>query len=81
MKSKALGYGFDIDMTFLRAVRVLYWRILKGESWREIAYSWNKNYPEWEGKDPGGNQLYGMTVVDCAAIKLGLKGHSHRLLY
>lgn len=78
MKSKYADFGWEIDMTLLRAIRVIYWRAVKHETWRGIAFLWNKKYPEYEGFDIDSNQLYGMSVVDCAAnkIKIGSYGSS-----
>jgi hypothetical protein len=75
MKSKNEDFGWDIDMTFMRAIKVMYWKIRYGMTWRSIAYLWGKEYPDEDNKDLGANQLYGMSVLDCAATKIGLKSY------
>ena len=75
MKSKNADYGWDVDMTIFRALRVLWWRCVKGETWRAIGYEWERCYPENPSLDLNGNQYYGMSVTDCAATKLGMKSY------
>ena len=81
MKSKYADYGYDVDMTYARALRVIYWRLVKDRSWREIAYYWSKDYPQFNGADINGSQLYGMTILDCAARKVGFSSGGCDLLY
>ena len=75
MKSKNADYGWDIDMTIWRAIRVFYWRAIKHETWRAIAFMWAETYPDYKGLELKGNQYFGMSVLDCAAIKLGLRSY------
>jgi len=74
MKSPNVDYGWDIKMTWLRALRVIAWRVCKHESWRGIAYMWEKFYPDTE-LSLNSNQYYGMSVLDCAAVTIGLKSY------
>jgi hypothetical protein len=74
MKSKNADYGWDIEMTYLRAIRVVWWR-LRHETWRSIAFLWIYYYPDEENRDLDSNQYYGMSVLDCAATKLGFSSY------
>lgn len=80
MKSKNADYGWDIDMTFFRALRVICWRAIIGDTWRGISYTWNDKYPESPPLDFDSNQFHGMSVIDCAATKLGFNSLESRLL-
>jgi len=75
MISLNADYGWQIDMTLYRAIRVVCWRIFRGETWRGIAYLWEEYYPEKDLLQLNGNQFYGMSVLDCAATKLGFRSY------
>ena len=80
MKSKNADYGFDIEMTFFRAIRVAFWRVVMNESWRSIAWLWLDHYDKNEDKELKGNQFYGISVLDCAATTLGFSDYCHGIL-
>lgn len=75
MKSTNADYGWDIDMTYIRALRVLWWRAIKHYSWRAIAEKWADIYPRLTPDGINGNQFFGMCIADCAAIKIGLSSY------
>jgi hypothetical protein len=66
------SYGIYVEMTPLRALRVLWWRVVRGMTWRAIAYMWIISYRWYAPCDLKylGNQLYGLAVCEEAAHKL-----------
>ena len=75
MRSVNEDYGWDINMSVLRALRVVWWRVVQHETWRGIAEKWEYSYPENPRLELKGNQFYGVTVIDCAATTLGLASY------
>lgn len=76
MESKNCDYGFDIYMPPINAILVLCWRVFFGETWRGIAGEYLKyDKYNWSDKDLYGNQFYGMSILDCAAVRLGFKSY------
>ena len=75
MKIRAKNVDTDllVDMTIWRALRVVYWRVFCGHTWRRISEMWCDRYLEHMALS--GNQIHGMVVLDCAAITLGLKSY------
>ncbi len=76
MRAKHHDYGWDIPMTYFRAIRVFWWKCIVGNSWRGIAEEWVKVYPDEQNIELSGNQFYGVTICDCSAVKLGFSGYS-----
>jgi len=72
---KEVDYGFNPYMSLWLALKVAYWRVVNGETWRGIAYlffGYDRNNSDEELK---GNQFYGMEIMDVAARKLGFKSY------
>ncbi len=69
-------YGFNPSMTLWLALRVMFWRVVKGETWRGIAYDFlplDKN--NLYDSELRSNQYYGLDVVEAASKKLKFKSH------
>lgn len=69
-------YGWKPEMTLGRAIRVVWWRAIKGCTWRWISADWCDLYEP--GADYRGNQLHGIDVCHAAAYRLRLgSAYSH----
>ena len=67
------SFGFNPHMTIPLALRVFYWRVVKRETWRGIAWDFFDYDKNNQDKSLRGNQLYGMEIVGTAARRLGFK--------